>query len=371
MLLDPETELDQEGGHEHGDEVDRLPAAEPGGHARHQDPRGEVEGDGLEARVGAQVTGLVAEQLLEQGYLLCIIDPEGDYVSLGQRPRVVLLGGDLRLPEAAAVPRILRDEPVSIVLSLAGMSNAAQVKYVDTLLPELQACAAVTGMPHWILVDEAHHLLPRDWEPAPQVMTSAVNSMIFVTVHPESLARAVLERLDVIAVMGEEPQLRIAQAASRLGTTPESRDAVQLDTGEALVWLRGSNEGPFKVRANPSTGERRRHLRKYAEGQLGEDRSFYFRGPEGRLNLRAQNLMLFMQLADGVDDSTWHYHLTRGDFSRWMRHSIKDTDLADDVESVEQGAAHLAPGESRDEVRKAIESRYTLAAEGAAPAGQS
>ena len=158
---------------------------------------------------------------------------------------------------------------------------------------------------------------------------------------------------------------------SRLGATPDSQDAVELDTGEALVWLRGSNEDPFKVRASPSTGERRRHLRKYAEGQLGEDRSFYFRGADGRLNLRAQNLMLFMQLADGVDDATWHYHLARGDFSRWMRDSIKDTDLANDVQSVEQGASRLAPRESRDEVRKAIESRYTLAAEGAAPPGES
>jgi hypothetical protein len=202
-------------------------------------------------------------------------------------------------------------------------------------------------------------------------MTSAVNSMIFVTVHPESLAPAVLERLDVIAVVGEKPELRIAQVASQVGAAPGSQDSVQLEPGEALVWLRGSNEAPFKLRASASTGERRRHQRKYAEGQLGKDRSFYFRGPDGRLNLRAQNLILFMQMADGVDDYTWHYHLARGDFSRWMRDSIKDADLAGEVESVERDATKLPASKSREEVRKAIETRYTLAAEGATPSAQS
>jgi hypothetical protein len=52
-----------------------------------------------------------------------------------------------------------------------------------------------------------------------------------------------------------------------------------------------------------------RHKRKYTEGELGPDRSFYFRGPENSLNLRAQNLMVFLQIADGVDDVTWMYPL--------------------------------------------------------------
>src|SRR6266446_10126510 len=54
--------------------------------------------------------------------------------------------------------------------------------------------------------------------------------------------------------------------------------------------------------------QRLRHSRKYAEGELGEDKSFYFRGQEGSLNLRAQNLVLFLQIAEGVDDGTWLYH---------------------------------------------------------------
>jgi hypothetical protein len=107
--------------------------------------------------------------------------------------------------------------------------------------------------------------------------------------------------------------------------------------------------------------ERRRHQRKYAQGELGEDKSFYFRGPEGKLNLRAQNLVLFMQLADGLDDATWLYHLARGDYSRWFGEAIKDEELAAEAAHIE-AQPNPDPAESRAHIRAAIEQRYTLAA---------
>jgi hypothetical protein len=52
----------------------------------------------------------------------------------------------------------------------------------------------------------------------------------------------------------------------------------RLENGEALAWSRASGEPPFRLRLalrlGPPRGERRRHLRKYAEGTLAEDKSF-------------------------------------------------------------------------------------------------
>ena len=76
--------------------------------------------------------------------------------------------------------------------------------------------------------------------------------------------------------------------------------------------------------------ERLRHLRKYAEGNLGPQ-SFFFRGLGAKMNLRAQNLTAFCELAAGVDDDTWLFHLRTGDYSAWMRGVIKDDDLAREV----------------------------------------
>ena len=84
--------------------------------------------------------------------------------------------------------------------------------------------------------------------------------------------------------------------------------------------------------------ELRRHKRKYAEGALGEDKSFYFRGPQGKLNLRAQNITLFMQIAEGMDEATWAHHLKRNDYSTWMREAVKDDTVADEIALIEKNA---------------------------------
>jgi hypothetical protein len=126
------------------------------------------------------------------------------------------------------------------------------------------------------------------------------------------------------------------------------------------MWTRQSDRAPFKLRVLPGRTERQRHLRKYADGDLGRDRSFYFTGPQRRLKLQAQNLMMFMQLADGVDDDTWEYHLKKGDYSRWFRNAIKDEDLAAVAEQVERNNG-VSPEESRKAIREAIEQKYTLA----------
>jgi hypothetical protein len=107
----------------------------------------------------------------------------------------------------------------------------------------------------------------------------------------------------------------------------------------------------------------KRHARKYSEGELGEDRSFYFRGPDGALNLRAQNLMTFLQLAAGVDERTWLHHLHAGEYSRWFRDAIKDEDLAAEAETVEQDRS-LSPADSRRRIKEMVERRYTAPAKG-------
>jgi hypothetical protein len=118
--------------------------------------------------------------------------------------------------------------------------------------------------------------------------------------------------------------------------------------------------GLRRVRIHAPRQHLRRHTRKYAEGELGENRSFYFRGPEGRLNLRAQNLALFLQIAEGIDDSTWLHHLRAGDYSRWLAESIKDLELAREVALIEKNEA-LDASESRARVKEAIDRGYTAA----------
>jgi hypothetical protein len=124
-----------------------------------------------------------------------------------------------------------------------------------------------------------------------------------------------------------------------------------------LFWDRWTRQRQLVSTIEPDR-DRQRHRRKYAEGELGEGESFYFRGPGGALNLRAQNLVLFVQLAEGVDDRTWTHHLRAGDYSRWLREQVKDDELADEVSNIERDK-RLSPSESRSQIKEAIARRYT------------
>ena len=128
-----------------------------------------------------------------------------------------------------------------------------------------------------------------------------------------------------------------------------------------LVWSVGSDIRA--VRPREPRQARHRHTRKYAEGRLGEDRSFYFRGPRNELNLRAHNLMLFLQIAAGVDDETWEHHRSAGDYSRWFRDAIKDDGLAQEAAAIEAHSG-LDAARSRREIENAVRHRYTVPATG-------
>jgi hypothetical protein len=133
------------------------------------------------------------------------------------------------------------------------------------------------------------------------------------------------------------------------------------DSDEALAWMVRSGEAPRRISPEHPEQVHKRHVRKYAKGDLGKDLSFYFRGPDNSLNLRAQNLGLFLQIAKGVDARTWMHHLRRGDYSAWFRRAIKDDELAAEAAQIESDQS-LDADESRRRMEKAVMPRYTAPA---------
>ena len=127
--------------------------------------------------------------------------------------------------------------------------------------------------------------------------------------------------------------------------------------GEVLLTKVGSGAVPVRVRVARREVQHRRHVRKYAEGELPPDRSFYFRGPRAALNLRAVNLRRFCELAEGVDEGTWTHHLERGDYSSWILNQIKDGELADEIAAIEHEPAAV---DSRARVLELVRQRYAI-----------
>jgi hydroxymethylpyrimidine pyrophosphatase-like HAD family hydrolase len=311
-------------------------------------------------------TGLL-ERLAKAGYQFCVIDPEGDYDNL---EGAAVLGTPRRAPESGEVLRLLGTGGQNVVVNLLGVPLADRPPYFAGLLPRLQELRAAAGRPHWLVLDEAHHLLPAEWAPALAALPQRLEGALLITVHPDAVAPAVLACVTTVVAVGDEPARTLGRVAAALKEPPPGGASGPQGPGEVVAWVRAPRpEPPFRLQAEPPHAERLRHSRKYAEGELPPERSFYFRGPEGKLNLRCRNLVFFLEMAAGVDDDTWLHHLRQGDYSRWFREAIKDRDLAAEAEAVERREG-LSAAASREQIRQAVERRYTLPADAAAAAAE-
>jgi HAD superfamily hydrolase (TIGR01484 family) len=297
------------------------------------------------------------ERLDEQKYQYLIIDPEGDYSVF---PDAVVLGDDQRPASVSEVLDVLSKPDANAAVNLTGIALNDRPAFFEALLPRIQELRAKTGRPHWIVIDESHHVLPSSWQAARVTVSQGIYGMMLITLEPDRVAAPILSAVDVVVAIGEDPAETLKIFGEAVGQPPPALGSVALKTGEAVAWFRDSPEPPFLFQAAVPCAQRRRHRRKYAEGELAPDLCFYFRGPEGKLNLKAQNLAIFLQIADGVDDETWLYHLSNGDISRWFRDVIKDQELAVQAELMEH--ANMPAEASRKHIRSEIEQRYIVAA---------
>ncbi|HEY6765648.1 MAG TPA: HAD-IIB family hydrolase [Candidatus Sulfotelmatobacter sp.] len=302
------------------------------------------------------VSGLL-EQLVQQDFQFCLIDAEGDYAGFTD---AASFGTAREAPDTKAVFRALESPRQSVLVDLLGVSVDDRPGFFATMLPHLQDLRSRTARPHWLIIDEAHHMLPSSWSMVNNSFAQVLENTILITVHPDHVAKTALEAVGIVVAIGTAPMAVLKSFAQAVGVSAPSGHDRELAFGEALVWFRKTRQAPLHVKVIQSKRERLRHLRNYAEGELSPDQSFYFRGPESKLNLRAHNLITFLQLADGVDDETWMYHLRRGDYSAWFESMIKDQELARQAAEIEQGG--FSPQESRQKIREMVESRYTAPA---------
>jgi len=298
------------------------------------------------------------ERLAEQGYQFCLIDPEGDYESFAG---AITFGNQDLAPNVDEALQLLEHPTESVVINLLGVRIEDRPGFFAKLLPRLQELRVKTGRPHWIIVDEVHHLLPRDWKPSETTLPRQFGEMLMITVHPDWVAPGVLSEVNAVIAVGGETAATFGGFAKALKIKPPKIADGELESGQVLLWQRGSRTKPIKVDVTPAKAERRRHQRKYAAGELIYDEHFVFRGPDDKLNLRAQNLIVFLQMAEGIDDETWQFHLERGDYTNWFRYVIKDDDLADAAEMIAK-TKKLSPDKGREKIRDEVEKRYTLPA---------
>jgi hydroxymethylpyrimidine pyrophosphatase-like HAD family hydrolase/energy-coupling factor transporter ATP-binding protein EcfA2 len=304
----------------------------------------------------SRLATLLVERILEHGFQLCLVDPEGEYDRL---PQLSALGDPQTPPSLEEAARLLRRPRNNVALNLLGVALEDRPRCLARITKLVEELRVRSARPHWLLVDEAHHAMPPEAEAlrAQRVLPGTV----LVSAAPSRLAPAVLSAAQIVIAVGSEAPSMLDEYCRAAGLPVPPRSERRLQRDEVLCWHRALGR-VHTLRVDAPRLEHQRHIRKYAHGSLGVDKSFHFRGPHGTLNLRAQNLTLFLQMAAGVDDDTWLFHLRRGDYGRWFRESIRDAELAEEAAGIERRLGGDAVA-SRAAMRELVSRRYTGSAE--------
>ena len=300
------------------------------------------------------LTGVFVEQLVRRGYVVCLLDPEGDYRTLAEHEGIVVIASEPGTEEIRAqeVETLLRHRSTSVAIDLSALDRDERIHAAARFLHGVQGLRGSTGAPHWVVIDEAHHLFPPGGSRAEEMFDFEWRGVCLVTHEPGRVAP------DVLRVVRHVFSTSIEAVTSTLPLVdPATIPAGELATGEALD-IALVDSGPPAVqrfRVARRETDHKRHVRKYAAGKLPPERSFRFRGPTGAVDLVASNLETFTMLVRGVDDVTWLHHLRNGDVTRWLRDAIKDPGLADEVAVLERADD---PRATRTAVLDAIARRY-------------
>jgi HAD superfamily hydrolase (TIGR01484 family) len=299
------------------------------------------------------VAGFI-ERTGDLGYHYCVIDPEGDFADLDG---AIPIGSVDSEPSLETVQEVLINQQ-NAVISLLSIKIEDRSSFARRLLGRIAEIRTQFGRPHWIVIDEAHHVFPAQAKPRQDPYDPAGGTML-ITTQPSLVAREALHCTKVVVAVGQTTRKTIEEARAQLGIPGGPLEAAEsVPKHRALVWRRDEPAVTRQVETIPGKLERRRHARKYAQGELAEEKSFFFTGPHRKLRLRAQNLLTFVQIGEGVDDDTWTHHLRRHDYSHWVHEAIGDDDLAAELRAIED-ERKSSPEESRRRVADAVRKRYT------------
>jgi len=318
----------------------------------HLDPFALVDGNlgifGASGSGKSWLAGLIAEELLKQGYQICIIDSEGDYRGLRAFPHSLVLGGpQIQLPPVVDVVTFSEYNEVNLILDLSMSTVAERAAYIIELLRAFQGLRVRRGRPHWFLVDEIQCFCPPEGGELTDLLLKTMQKGGFsvASYRPSQVSPALLKALDHWSLtrlsLPEEIEVLKPFLAkqdggleilSQLPTLPLSQAYFCFDDRR---WCQTPTKGAVRFRAGPRIVPHIRHLHKYLRAPLPKPKRFYFHDGAGHyLGRSAASLWEFHEVLGELPGDSLRYHLRRGDFENWLQDVLYDKELTRLVKKV-------------------------------------
>ncbi|MDH4316223.1 MAG: HAD hydrolase family protein [Gammaproteobacteria bacterium] len=311
------------------------------------------------------VAGALAERLIEQGYAVCIIDPEGDYASLGELHGVQRLGEPGKCPDIAQIRRLITHHFGSVIVDLSLLDSCEHATCTKELLEQLSEDREATGLPHWIVIDEAHHTLD-----LPGKMVTALaggqKGYCLITYQPTVFAKQLDGSIDIMLALPGGKRTPGADPLEETGRlcgldVPSLLDSAS--QGQAAVIRPGATSACQLISLSARRTAHVRHWHKYLSARLPPKHRFIFRLSGETGGTVAANVQEFRDVLGSTSKEVVFGHALRRDFSRWIADVLQDATLADALRLLEEkliGSNQAAEDirSFRDNAVKAIGERY-------------
>jgi HAD superfamily hydrolase (TIGR01484 family) len=215
-----------------------------------------------EAGKALAVTTLL-ETLSDRKYQFCVIDPKGDYSDLDDLEHTGTVGDSDRTPSIEETMRLLEKPERHAAIALSAIAQAERPAFFQKLMTRLWDLRKRFGRPHWIVVNDAHLLMPAE-SGGEAASLPRLRGSVMVTSDARQLAPAAIEGVSTLLAAGPSAMEGLRAFCEARGvpvpalTLPEARDAskdassdrrgdapaLDLDRDHAILWRPDSGEAP-------------------------------------------------------------------------------------------------------------------------------
>jgi len=218
-----------------------------------------------------------------------------------------------------------------------------------------------TGLPHRIVIDEAHYFLHE--RNIGELLDLNLGAYTLVTYRLADLDPGLRNAIECI-ILKRTTESFEHRALDGILQARDCRPAVLIDLAalrmDEAVLLPGVQEAGrrcLKFTLSPRLTSHVRHKAKYLDMQLVTEQGFWFCG-EKAIAGPARTLKEFVNLLGQVAPEVVAGHAHRGDFSRWVGEVFHDHVLASEIRKIEQRFRLGHIHNLTEAISKLIEERY-------------
>jgi hypothetical protein len=197
----------------------------------------------------SSLAAAILDRLAASRYQFCLVDPDGSYEQLAH---ATAIGHGQERLDLEAVVQLLSKPSQNAHVSLASLAAGARQSTFVKLMLELERLRHNTGRPHWILVDDAEHLLPAVASKESVPLPAKLDRVVLITETARRLSAGALAQVDTLAVVGNTPQETLNEFCEAAARTVPSVSALPLPLGEVLYWRLNETAGPIRIRVKPA-----------------------------------------------------------------------------------------------------------------------